>query len=297
MDASVRLIAIDIDGTLLPGVHGPVSERNRQALLEAEAAGIEIAIATGRRHSYALKAIDQIGLKPSTYILSANGATTRRLSGEMIEGASMEIEVARRLVPMLRGLGITVFTFEDEDGPMTSRMVTESVEPIHPRIDLWVRANRDHIEAVTPLENALRAELPAGRLLVQGMCAGTMEDVLEAERRVLSGEIAERLAVHRTEYTEWNIAFLDLMPEGISKGYALSRLAARLSIRREQVMAMGDNWNDLAMLEFAGYPVLMGNALPEMHTLARERGWQVTASNNDDGVAMAVEAAVAGSIK
>jgi hypothetical protein len=291
--APVRLIAIDIDGTLVNGATGPVSRRNQQALLDAEAAGICVAIATGRRHIYAMQVLHAIGLDPETILISSNGAMARRFGGELLKCASMEMEVARALVPLLRGLGITVFTFDDKTDSDRSYMVTESLEPVHSRIDLWVKANRDHLSAVEPLEDALQAELAPGRLLVQGMCAGTIENIIEAEQRVLESSIYERLSMHRTEYTEWDMAFLDLMPQGISKGVALRQLAELLKIPSEQVMAIGDNWNDLEMLEFSGQAVVMGNAVAELQTLAVERGWQITAANDLDGVAVAIEAVLA----
>jgi hypothetical protein len=205
----------------------------------------------------------------------------------------MEMEVARALVPLLRGLGITVFTFDDEANSDHSHMVTESLDPVHSRIDLWVKANRDHLTAVKPLEKALQAELAPGSLLVQGMCAGTIENMIEAERRVRESSVYKRLSMHRTEYTEWDMAFLDVMPQGISKGVALKQLAKLLKIPSKQVMAIGDNWNDLEMLEFAGKAVLMGNAVPEMQALAVERGWQITTANDQDGVALAIESVLA----
>ena len=78
---------------------------------------------------------------------------------------------------------------------------------------------------------------------------------------------------------------VDVVRAGCSKGMALREWSERRGFRREEVMAMGDNLNDLQMLEFAGTPVLMGNALPEL----KARGWAVTASNDDEGVARAIE--------
>jgi hypothetical protein len=82
---------------------------------------------------------------------------------------------------------------------------------------------------------------------------------------------------------------LDLLPPGCSKGAALDSLAGIRGLKRDQIMAIGDNLNDLEMLEYAGRAVVMGNASEEMLALARGRGWELTASNDDDGVALAVE--------
>ena len=83
------------------------------------------------------------------------------------------------------------------------------------------------------------------------------------------------------------------MPPGVSKGWALSRLAARLGIDRKEVMSIGDNWNDVDMLEWAGQPVLMGNASEELRTRAKLRGWKQARPNDADGVGIILEEATA----
>ena len=83
------------------------------------------------------------------------------------------------------------------------------------------------------------------------------------------------------------------MPVGVTKGRSLEKLAARLGVERKETMAIGDNWNDVDMLEWAGQGVIMGNAAQELRTLAKTRGWKQAPSNNEDGVAVVLEAAVA----
>ena len=80
-----KLIAIDIDGTLLPSTGTVISARNCRALLDAEAAGIQIVIATGRRQAYATPLIEPVGLKPQTVLITSNGTVTRTLAGEPID--------------------------------------------------------------------------------------------------------------------------------------------------------------------------------------------------------------------
>jgi hypothetical protein len=85
---------------------------------------------------------------------------------------------------------------------------------------------------------------------------------------------------------------LDLLPKGVSKRSALERLANRLGIAQEETMAIGDNWNDEAMLDWAGTGVLMGNATDELRQLAPQRGWVVGPTNCQDGVAVILEKAI-----
>ena len=115
--APTRLIAIDIDGTLLPTSGLRISERNREALLRAEAEGVHIVVATGRRQAYAIPVLELAGLSPETVMISSNGTVTRTFSGRRIDRWLLPVETARALCGELRQFGgRTVFTF-DREGP------------------------------------------------------------------------------------------------------------------------------------------------------------------------------------
>ena len=151
----VKLIAIDIDGTLLPTTGTIISARNRRALRDAEANGIQLVIATGRRHAYATPLIEPVGLKPSTVMITSNGTVTRTLGGDRIDRFFLPVETACELCPILRQFGgTTVFTF-DREGP--GEIVLESIVQLHARIAAWVEANRPWIEEISPLERAFNS--------------------------------------------------------------------------------------------------------------------------------------------
>jgi len=281
--APVKLIAIDIDGTLLPTTGTIISARNRRALRDAEAAGIQLVIATGRRHAYATPLIEPIGLKPSTVMISSNGTVTRTLGGDPIDRFFLPVETARELCPILRRFGgTTVFTF-DREGP--GQLVLESIIQLHARIAAWVEFNRPWIEEVCPLERAF----DSGEAPVQGMVCGTIAAMQDAEEWLETHEISRKIELHRTEYPVRDLAILDILPPGCSKGVALRRLAHSRSIAPAEIMAIGDNFNDLEMLEFAGQPVVMANAAPGLVEIARRSGWQITSTNDEDGVALTLE--------
>ena len=285
--AHVRLIAIDIDGTLMPTGSPLMSRRNQEALRRAEAAGIEVVIATGRRHAYAMPLLRQVGLEGSTVLISSNGTVTRTFSGESIDRWLLPLETARNLCGFLRQFGgTTVFTF-DRGGD--HELVIESLRQLHERIAAWVEANRPYLKEVVPLERAF----DGGESPVQGMVCGRVEEMRYAESRLLESEFAEQVEMHRTEYESRDLAILDILPPGVSKGTALRRLAERRGLRAAEVAAIGDNYNDVSMLEYAGEAVLMGNAPTELVAKAAEQGWRITASNDEDGVAMAIEAILA----
>jgi Cof subfamily protein (haloacid dehalogenase superfamily) len=281
MDARVRMIAIDIDGTLMPSSGLAMSGRTRSALRQAEAAGVEIVIATGRRQAYAMPLLSPLGLRPQTVLIGSNGSVTRTFAGEPIDRSLLAVETARALCGELRSAGAVVFTF-DREGP--GDLVIESLEQVNARIHAWVESNRDHIVVVNPLERAF----DSGEAPVQGMVAGTVDAMRAADEQLNDGRFEGLIETHRTEYASRDLSILDVLPPGCSKGSALRRLAERRGLRRDEVMAIGDNWNDLEMLEYAGHPVMMANAPEELLTLARERNWTVTATNDEDGAAKAV---------
>jgi Cof subfamily protein (haloacid dehalogenase superfamily) len=279
---SIQLIAIDIDGTLMPSTGPRISPRNCAALRAAEAAGIEIVIATGRRQAYAMPLIAQVGLSEDSVMISSNGAVVRGFDGGLLDRRFLPVEAARRLCVALRGYGTLVFTFDREGA---GALVIESLKQLHARIDRWVDANRPYLVEVQPIERAF----DAGEEPIQGMICGTVEEMLTAERELLLSDVAGQIAMHRTEYPARNLSILDLLPPGCSKGAALHSLASIRGLERNQIMAIGDNLNDLEMLEYAGRAVVMANASQEVRQLAQRRGWEITASNDEDGVAQAVE--------
>jgi Cof subfamily protein (haloacid dehalogenase superfamily) len=278
-----RLLAIDIDGTLMPSSGTAVSERNRQALHRAEAAGIEVVIATGRRQAYAMPLLEPLGLRPETVMISSNGTVTRTFAGDRLDRWLLPVDTARRLCGELRKFGgTTVFTF---DRVGRRELVIESLDQLHQRIDKWVEANREHLEIVVPLERAFDDGIPP----VQGMVCGTVQAMRQAEEQLRADGFTDFVTLQRTEYPVRDLCILDILPMGCSKGTALERLAARLGIERAQVAAIGDNYNDLEMLEYVGQPILMANAAPELIDKAEERDWHITVSNDDDGVAVAID--------
>jgi len=286
MNPPVRLVAIDIDGTLLPTFSQTISPRNAEALRAAQRAGVTVAIATGRRTAYTAPLLEGLGLRADMPLITSNGAVTRTLGGEPLDRSHLKAHVARELCGLLRPFGTLVFTF---DIVGRGELVLEDFEQAHQRIALWVEANRDAIEVVQPLENAL----PDGNDPIQGMVTGGVERMRQAEKALRASEWIKFCEAVRTEYPARDLSIVDLLPPGVSKGWALERLAARLGVDRKETMAIGDNWNDVNMLEWAGQAVLMGNAAQDLRTLAKTNGWKQAPPNDQDGVAVTLEMALA----
>jgi Cof subfamily protein (haloacid dehalogenase superfamily) len=279
-------VAIDVDGTLLPTFAQTVSPRNAQAIKAAQEAGIRVAIATGRRTAYTAPLLEGLGLRADMPLITSNGAVTRTLGGDPIDRCQLESRVARGLCGLLRPFGSVVFTF---DRPGRGELVVEDLEQAHGRIALWVEANRNAIDVVKPLEQALRD----GEDPIQGMVAGNLGKMRKAEAALKASEWSGSCECIKTEYPARDLSILDLLPPGVSKGWALERLAGRMGVDCKETMAIGDNWNDVDMLEWAGQGVIMGNAATELRAMAKMRGWKQAPPNDEDGVAVVLEAAVA----
>jgi len=281
----IRLVAIDMDGTLLPDFSTIVSERNQRALREAQQAGIVVAIATGRRQAFTAPLLTDVGLRADTPMITSNGAVTRSFSGERIDFMHLDPRVARGLCGVLRGVGLMIYTLDKSTRP---DLLVEDLAMVKGRLAKWVESNRTSIEEVRPIEQALGDEVQ----IIQGMAAGTIAEMIEAERRLKECAWAGEFECIRTAYPGNDLSILDLLPKGVSKRSALERLANRLGIAQEETMAIGDNWNDEAMLDWAGTGVLMGNATDELRQLAPQRGWVVGPTNCQDGVAVILEKAI-----
>ena len=286
MHPPVRLMAIDMDGTLLPSYTQAVTNRTARALQAAEQAGIVVAIATGRRIAYALPLLEDLGLRAQTPLIASNGAVIQTLGGEPIACFHLSARVARGLCGLLRPFGTLVFTF---DQPGRGELALEDLDRAHGRFALWVESNRHAIDVVKPLERALDDGVDP----IQGMVAGGVSNMRQAEEALKASEWNGDCECVRTEYPARDLAILDLVPRGVSKGAALEQLAARLGVDRSQTMAIGDNWNDVHMLEWASRGVIMGNAAAELRALAKTRGWKQAPRNDEDGVAAVIEAMLA----
>jgi Cof subfamily protein (haloacid dehalogenase superfamily) len=238
-----------------------------------------VALVTGRRHDFALPIAEQLGF--DLWLISSNGAITRSLKGDTFYRDLLPASICRELCKsMVEFRGNTVLTF-DKRGK--GSIVLEHMNELENSIRRWLEKNLQYIDFVVPVENSLNADP------VQAMFCGPIPRMHEALAALQRCHLADEITVLRTEYPARDLSIVDVLHKGCSKGQALERWAAFRDIPREQVMAIGDNYNDIEMLAFAGYPVIMGNASEDL----RSRGWTLTRSNDQNGVAAALEAVLA----
>ncbi len=280
------MLVCDLDGTLLNSC-GTMTAVTFEALRNAVEAGLEIVFATGRRHSFAWKVLEPVGLDGGTVLISSNGAIISTLGGERLRRISMPIPTARLLCQDLGSFRSSlIFTFE-RIGP--GALVVEDLEELHRRIPRWVHANVQEIECVVPLERAFES----GDEPIQAMICGTLQQ-MEEGMGVLDSKAPEatrlrrQLSIHRTEYAARDLCIVDLMPHGCSKGNALAWLAGKRGISAAEIACIGDNMNDADMLAFSGQAFVMKNAPAELLAMAARNGWLVTGSNDQDGAAQAI---------
>lgn len=270
----IRLVAIDIDGTLLDP-HFQITARNLQALRAAHENGIEVLLATGRRHDYALPVARQLGFPVA--MISSNGAVVRSATGHTFSTDFLPRATALRVVrhmDLFRRYAVLTFDRTGSDA-----LILESADMLGHSIARWIETNAAHIQYVQPIEAAI-TEDP-----IQAMFCGGIVRMEEAQRRLAEAEFLDEITIVKTQYDHRDLCIIDILNHDCSKGHALRRWTEHQGIAPEEVMAIGDNYNDLEMLQFAGLPVVMENASDDL----KQYGWRVTGSNADSGVAQALE--------
>ena len=270
----IQLIAMDIDGTLLDS-QGKLPAENVRSIGEAAARGIEIMLVTGRRFHSARFIAEQI---PSDVeLIASNGAVVKSKSGETHLRSLLPVGTARRVLDATeeyRRMSGVIF-----DRPTDNQLVFEHVDWEGPFVGPYLRRHRSQGAEVMPLVNCLDGEDP-----IEVMFIGECEAIRQAFGTLEGLPFCSEYTLALTEYPARGFSMLDVLRRGVTKGAALAQWAARRGITRENVLAIGDNWNDIEMLEFAGLPVVMANGVKEL----KLRGWAVTLSNDEDGVACAI---------
>lgn len=266
----IRLIGIDIDGTLLDSA-GRMPPANAEAVHRAVAAGIHVALVTGRSYPFARPVAEP--LPAGVTLIVSSGAVERAMDGTTLAKRLLASDVARTVLDATRPLRDAAALIFDRDDDR--QLVFESMDWEHPNRKPYWRRNQSRIAQSVPLEGAL-TEDP-----IQVMFNGPV-----AEMRGLAAALREvpGCAVSVTEYAHRDFSLVDVTSPDATKGRALAWRAGQLGLTRDQVMAVGDNLNDLEMLEFAGTPVVMANAVDAL----KHRGWHVTGHQDDAGLADAI---------
>lgn len=279
---SIRLIALDLDGTLLNS-HGEVSPRNRDALQRVRERDVRVAVVTGRRFRDARPIALDLGL--DVPVIAHNGALTKHARTlETVAVQPLPLAAAHDALRIGRAAGADPLVSVDHEG--LGLLIYDHLSGENYALRAYIAwAKRIHgegneaVRKVDSLEDYL--EQPPVHMAFSGNCAG-----MSALALTLQEGLDTRVKIFCTNYPRQDFALVDIVHPEASKGAGVKAAAEELGIQRDEVMAVGDNHNDLEMLEYAGTPVVMQNAEEALRQVSR---FNKTASNDEDGVAVAIE--------
>lgn len=280
----IKLLALDLDGTLLNS-QGKIPEANRTAIRAAEEKGILVTIATGRRFRDGRPV--GLDLELNAPLITHNGALLKYADTlETVAASLLGTETALEIVRVGKEFGGDALVSTDPrgKGSLLYDCIADHNIPLRKYIAWAKKLHGDEAEeAVIHVEN-LNADLHKHEIIHISF-SGTCERMSEMVE-VLQGELGDTVTILSTIYARANFTLIDILPPDASKGIGVERLALLNQLKPENVMAIGDNFNDLEMLAFAGTAVVMGNADPGLLERAE---FYTTVSNDENGVAAAIE--------
>lgn len=262
-----RLIVSDLDGTLLRDDH-TLSEYTKAVIHKAKAHGIEVMLATGRIYGGGLKFAKELNL--NTPILACNGALIKEASGKLLYGKPFEKSTLEQVIRFLTDRNL-VFHCYGENTFYTKKLIGHLVSLYAFNNDLPEEERFPMVE-IDPFK------------LVQ--TDAIYKVLVHCEEGSDKKELYDSLAgIPGTSVTvSWEDTF-DVTADGVSKSAAIDRYAREKGIKPSEIICFGDNYNDIDMLQYAGLGVAVENAVKQL----REVADYVTLSNNEDGVAKAIE--------
>jgi len=285
----IRLLALDLDGTLLDG-RGQISERNRSAIERARESDVRVAVVTGRRFRDCRPIALELGL--DVPVIAHNGALTKHAKTlETVSVFPLPLDTARDALQAGRTLGADPLLSDDHEGlgVLIFDHLSGENAAVHKYV-AWARRIHGEEEGRQAVQQVESIEAYMDHDPVHLAFSGTCSRMDQLEE-LLKTQLGTRAKVLCTKYPEMDFTLVDILNPVASKGAGVAAAAAELNIGPTEIMAIGDNYNDLEMLLLAGTGVVMANA----PSLLREiGGLHPTASNDDDGVALAIEQFVFG---
>lgn len=258
----IDLIAVDLDGTLLNSRH-QLTARTVDALRQAAARGVHVVLATGKTRYSALDAIRQLDLQTPGVFLQ--GLIVANADGSVRRQLTLEAATVVALADFARAHGISTVAYSG-DNIFTERRTHHT--------DKLIAYHEPTPQEVTSYADIL-AEYPVAKMLL----------IDEVERIGGYRDAVARQLGDRVTLVQALADMLEVLPPGASKGAGLRSVLEDLGVDPAHVMAIGDGENDVEMLRLAGLGVAVGNAMPQ----AKAAADVVVASNDEDGVAEAVE--------
>lgn len=262
------LVAVDLDGTLLSSTR-TIARADQRALVACADAGVAVAVVTGRRLPSARIFVDALGIEP--FVVANSGAIIHE-RGRILRRSLLSSELALEVLDVAAELAIEPVVHDGPDGeghlilreaakelPHVGRYLNQTIPP-----PIWV-------PAIALARDPVQIGFAAGLVAIRKLAAR------------LSHELSA-VSVIKTEYPTEDLALLDVLAADANKSAGLKFLSHHTGVPMSDTLAIGDNWNDVDMLEAAGIGVVMANAVDEL----KQKGFEETAANDDDGVARAI---------
>ncbi len=280
----IKLLALDLDGTLLNS-KGKIPDANKIAIRKAEELGVLVTIATGRRFRDALPVAAE--LEFNAPLITHNGALLKYAESlETVAASLLDDETTLEILRVGKAFGGDALVSVDPHGRGLLLFDTVSADNIPlQRYIAWSDRlhgldGRKSVVHVASLEDTV-GKNDVIHISFSGGC-----DAMKEMYAILEDKLGKTVTLLATIYPHLDFTLIDILPPEASKGAGVEKLAALNGLSPHNVMTIGDNFNDLEMLEFAGTAVVMGNADPSL--LEREE-FYTTVSNDEDGVAVAIE--------
>ncbi len=261
-----QMIVLDLDGTLT-NRNKVITPRTKEVLFELKRQGGVIVLASGRPTHGVIPLAEELELhKSGGYILSYNGGRIINCrTGEVVFAKELPVSSNQRIIRMAKEHGANILTYED------NRIITPDASCEY--VVKEAAINKLEVKEIQDMEGYVKFPVVKFLMLDEGNYLAMVEPKVKAA-------LGRDYSVYRSEPY-----FLEILPKGIDKAESLKRLLAKLNIKREELIACGDGYNDLTMIQYAGLGVAMDNAVLPVKKAAD----YVTYSNNDDGIAHVVE--------
>lgn len=261
-----KLIALDMDGTLLND-DKKVSEKTKEALRKAKELGVYVVLASGRPIDGLLKFLEELDLLgEDDYVLSYNGCLVQKTkSREAVCEVTIKGSDLKYLKELADEAGLNIHAFSKEKGLITPK---ENKYTSYEAKQNFINFYIDDFKGIKDNDEIIKV------MMIDE------PEILDEGIRKLPKEIYEKYTVAKS-----TPFFLEFLNKESSKGVGIKLLAEHLGIKKEEVIAVGDEMNDFSMIEYAGLGVAMGNACDKIKEIAN----YVTDTNNDDGVAKVIE--------
>ena len=280
---TISLLALDLDGTLLD-TRGQISKRNRVAIDNARGQGVHVALVTGRRFRDSRPVALELGL--DVPLISHNGALTKHAATlQTVSVLPLPRDAALKALRVGQAAGADALLSDDHEGlgVLVYDHIRGGNSAAHRYITWARRIHGDEGSNAVMQVDSIEEYMDKDPIHLS--FSGACEEMDQLEEK-LKLELGSTVKILSTKYLEQDFTLLDIVNPAASKGAGVAAAAAELAVSREEIMAIGDNFNDLEMLLFAGTGVVMANAPSSLREIA---GLHPTTSNHEDGVAAAIE--------